>query len=392
MADDRDRSPVEPVREDAGRFVWIERGVLALILLGLLVGVLAILKPFTTAILFGTALAVALWPTREALIRHGAGRGAAAALLLGLSLLVIALPMLVVAPHLAEQLTRGALRIQAYFATLPAQPAWIHDLPVIGEHLAAAWDRVLAAEGNVQVLLAPYATPIQHLVVGAAQALADSTIQLILSLIVATMFWVNGDTLAARLRDALQRLGGTTARQALDVAAGAIRGVAYGVVGTAAIQAALLAFGLALAGIPGAAMLGFLALLFAISQVGSPLLALIWGGAAWWLFRQDQHGWAAFMIIWGLFISTVDNFIKPWLIGFGLQMPMSLIILGVFGGFLAFGFLGLFIGPTLIAVAFTLLQAWQAPATATPSGSPRQAASPYQPVLPEQQGDTRSPV
>jgi predicted PurR-regulated permease PerM len=72
------------------------------------------------------------------------------------------------------------------------------------------------------------------------------------------------------------------------------------------------------------------------------------------------------MIVWGVIVSTVDNFIKPWLIGFGVEMPMSLAILGVFGGFVAFGFLGLFIGPTLIAIFFTLLQAWRAAVAAHP--------------------------
>jgi len=173
------------------------------------------------------------------------------------------------------------------------------------------------------------------------------------------MFWTNGDRLVAVLHDALRRLGGPLAERALDVAARAIRGVAYGVVGTAAIQALLMAIGLAVAGVPGAVMLGFVTLLLAISQIGGPLLILIWGGAAWWLFGQDHQVWGVFMIVWGVFVSMVDNFIKPWLIGFGIEMPMSLTILGVFGGFLAFGFLGLFIGPTLIAIMFTMLQAWR---------------------------------
>ena len=106
-------------------------------------------------------------------------------------------------------------------------------------------------------------------------------------------------------------------------------------------------------------MLGFVAFLLALSQIGSPMLVLIWGAAAWWLFAQDNQVWGVFIIVWGLFVSTVDNFIKPWLIGFGVEMPISLTILGVFGGFLAFGFLGLFIGPTLIAIMFTLLQSWR---------------------------------
>ena len=195
--------------------------------------------------------------------------------------------------------------------------------------------------------------------IGAARALTDSLVQVILSLVVATMFWTNGDGLILVLHDALRRIGGPIAERALDVAAGAIRGVAYGVIGTAAIQAILLAIGLAVAGVPGAGTLGFVALLLAISQIGGPLLIIIWGGAAWWLFAQDQQVWGVFMIIWGVFVGTVDNFIKPWLIGFGVEMPMSLTILGVFGGFIAFGFLGLFIGPTLIAIMFTVLQAWR---------------------------------
>ncbi len=164
----------------------------------------------------------------------------------------------------------------------------------------------------------------------------------------------------ALLHDALRRLGGPVAERALDVAAGAIRGVAYGVVGTAIVQAVLLVIGLAVAGVPGAALLGFVGLLLAISQIGGPALVLIWGGAAWWLFAQDHTGWGVFMIVWGVIVSAVDNIIKPWLIGFGVEMPMSPTILGVFGGFVAFGFLGLFIGPTLIAIFFTLLQAWRA--------------------------------
>jgi predicted PurR-regulated permease PerM len=174
------------------------------------------------------------------------------------------------------------------------------------------------------------------------------------------MFWTNGDALVRVLHDALRRLGGLVAEQALDVAAGAIRGVAYGVIGTATIQAVLLTVGLALAGVPAAGMLGFIALLLAISQIGGPLLVLVWGGAAWWLFAQDHQAWGVFMIAWGVVVSVADNFVKPWLIGFGVEMPMSLTILGVFGGFIAFGFLGLFIGPSLIAIMFTLLQAWRA--------------------------------
>ena len=331
MPDELRQPAYEGTPDDTARMALIERSILVLLVVGLLIGVLAIVKPFTTAILFGASLATAAWPLRQALIRRGLGRGSAAALLLVLSLVVVVLPMLVVAPSLADQLSQGMERVQSYFAATPEQPAWIRSLPLGARRLGAAWDRVVEVKGNLRALLEPYTANINQMMIGAAHALADSLVQVLLSLIVATMFWTNGDALVSVLHDALRRLGGLIAEQALDVAAGAIRGVAYGVVGTAAIQAILLTIGLAVAGIPGAGMLGFVALLLAVSQIGAPLLVLIWGGAAWWLFAQEQQIWGVFMIVWGVFVSMLDNFVKPWLIGFGVEMPMSLTILGVFG-------------------------------------------------------------
>lgn len=366
MADEPYHVIDERKLDPAGRVAVIERGVLVLLVVGLLIGVLAIVKPFTTAILFGATLATAAWPLRQALVRRGLGRGAAAALLLLLALVLIVLPMLVAAPHLVGQLGEGVQRVQSYFAATPQRPAWLQSLPLFGRRAAAVWDRVVEVKGNLRTLLEPYTADLEQVMIGVARALADSLVQVLLSLIVATMFWTSGDVLVAVLHDVLRRLGGPLAERALDVAAGAIRGVAYGVVGTAAIQAGLLTLGLAVAGVPGSAMLGFVALLLAISQIGGPLLVVIWGGAAWWLFAHDQAAWGVFMIVWGLFVSIADNFIKPWLIGFGIEMPMSLTILGVFGGFITFGFLGLFIGPTLIAIMFTLVQAWRAAVSAHP--------------------------
>jgi predicted PurR-regulated permease PerM len=357
--------PSESAPGDTGRTELIERSLLVLLVIGLFVGVLAVVRPFTTAILFGTSLATAAWPLRQALVRRGFRRGPTAAILLLVSLALIAFPLLAVAPTLAEQLNEGTQRLKSYFGASPAQPTWLAGLPIIGQRLVLGWQRLVESGGDLKTLSAPYANDIEQTIVAAARALGDSVLQVILSLVIATMFWTNGDALVAVLHEALRRLGGATAERTLDIAAAAIRGVAYGVVGTAALQSALLAIGLAVAGVPGAAMLGFVGLLLAISQIGAPLLILIWGGAAWWLFGQSQ-AWGVFMIAWGVFVGMIDNFIKPWLIGVGIQMPVSLTILGVFGGFLAFGFLGLFIGPTLIAVLFTLMQAWRADAQTDP--------------------------
>ena len=353
--------PAGPDRAEksSGTTQLLERAVILLLFGGLVVGVLAVLRPFATAILFGAILAVAVWPVRDFLLRRGLSRGLTALLLLSFALAIIALPIVAIGPGLAERLVGASQDLRTYLESDPQLPRSLASLPLIGERLATFWDEAIHAEGGIRTVLEPYSADLQHALVDVAQALVASVLQIIVSLVVAAMFWVRGDAQAAVLRDILCRLGGEAAAATLDVAAGAVRGVAYGVVGTAAIQAAVLAIGLGVAGVPGATLLGFITLLLAITQIGAPLIVLVWAGAAGWLFAHDQQGWGIFLIIWGLFVSTVDNLIKPWLIGFGLAMPLALIILGVFGGFVTFGFLGLFIGPTLVAVAFTLVNTWR---------------------------------
>ena len=226
----------------------LERTVLLLLFGGLLLGILAVLLPFTTAILFGASVAIAAWPLRDFLLRCGLKRGLTATLLLLLALALIALPLMAVAPSLAEHLTTGADRLQDYFATDPQVPSWLAGLPVVGERLTPIWDKAMHAEGGIRALLEPYSASLRQMFVGAAAALAGSVLQIILSLVVAAVFWVSGDVLAARLRAFLRKLCGETAAAELDVAAGAVRGVAYGVVGTAAIQAVVMAIGLAARG------------------------------------------------------------------------------------------------------------------------------------------------
>ncbi|MBV8523920.1 MAG: AI-2E family transporter, partial [Acetobacteraceae bacterium] len=248
------------------------------------------------------------------LLRRHLSRGVAPILLLFLALAVVALPIITVGSELTERLVQATQRLQAYLTTAPPLPRRLAGLPIVGTRLDTFWEEARQAEGGVRTVLEPYAATVQHGLVEAAQALAQSVLQTLLSLVVAAMFWVSGDAQAQVLSDILQRLDGEAGAATLQVAAGAVRGVAYGVVGTAAIQAAVLAIGLIIAGVPGAALLGFTTLLLALTQIGAPLIVLIWGGAAVWLFGQGSQGWGIFIIAWGLFVSTIDNFIEPWLI------------------------------------------------------------------------------
>ncbi|GLK83482.1 AI-2E family transporter [Ancylobacter defluvii] len=339
-----------------------------ILIIVLLVAVLAILKPFAAAILFGSTLAMAAWPCRQWLVRRGLSPRSAAGALLLASGIVIVLPVLLLAPVLSDEIASFGQSVQRHFAAVSERPEWFDRVPVVGPKLVAAWDQLLRARGDVGAALAPHSAAVEQLLVSVAAALADSVMQILLSLIVATMFWISGNVVVRELESIVDRLGGLTARTSLFAAAGAVRSVAYGVIGTALAQAVLLTIGLVIAGIPGATTLGFIGLLLALSQVGAPLLIVIWGGAAWWLFAHGQPGMGSFLIVWGLLVSMIDNLMKPWLIGLGIRMPMPLTILGVFGGFVAFGFLGLFIGPMVLAVAFVLLQGWRTSRAAMPRG------------------------
>ncbi|MBX9698872.1 MAG: AI-2E family transporter, partial [Acetobacteraceae bacterium] len=225
------------------------------------------------------------------------------------------------------------------------------------------WPRVREAQGDLRGLIEPYSNAIATTLIGLGGALAESLVQLLLALVVTTAFWMNGDRMADSLRDIAARLGGPAAVASVAAAGGALRGVAWGVVGTGILQGVLLGIGFAIAGVPGAATVGFLGFVCSVSQVLGPLVVAAWVGAAWWLYLQAELGWAIFMGLWGLIlVSGSDNIVRPLLISRGSAMPLSLIILGVFGGMLSFGFLGLFVGPALLAVAHALLRAWREPA------------------------------
>jgi len=153
--DNLDRVQDSMLSNGAEKVVWIERSLLLLLFAGLLIGVLAVLKPFTTALLFGAALASAAWPLRQILVDRGLGRGAAATILLFLSIAFVAVPMLIIAPHLAEQVGEGMQRAETYFAAAPEQPSWLAGLPLVGKRLTAAWARMAEVQATYMLCWNP---------------------------------------------------------------------------------------------------------------------------------------------------------------------------------------------------------------------------------------------
>ncbi len=334
----------------------IERLAAVLLFATLFIGVVLVLQPFLTAFLFGGILVIATWPLHEWLIRRGLSNTFATVVLSLLAIACLIVPVLALAPQMSTRLVELVHRGQTLMANPPDLPNWLIGLPFIGGKIEQLWSGV--AHGRLAELVSPYSATIRKTAFDFGSAVLAAVLQIVLSLAVAAMFWLRGTMLKQTFFELGERFGGEVGKTALDTAVSSVRGVAYGIVGTAAAQAIVLTVGLFVAGIPGAGFLGFVALVIALSQIGV-LLVVVWGGAAWSLFSAGEPGWAIFMLVWGLAVSTLDNVIRPLLMRVGAPIPLTLIFLGVFGGFVAFGFLGMFIGPTLLAVFLALLQAWR---------------------------------
>lgn len=351
----------EKVTAAGGPSSLTEKFIVLLLFSLMLGGVYLILQPFLLGLIFGGIVAIAAWPIRSFLVRAGLSGAMAASLMLLALLLFVLVPVVLAAPGLAGELRSLFEKGAAWIATAPRLPSWVTGLPLVGEPISQRWTGLVNQTPEAKAMLASYAEPARKFLTDAAVGLASSVVHLAVALVMATSVWARGAAMVDLLKDVLMRLGGERLAELIDVAGNTVKGVFYGIVGTAAIQGALMAAGLFIAGVPGAAPLGFVTLILAISQFGGVLINIVWGGAAWWIYATSGTGltfW--FVVVWGVFVTFIDNLLKPILIGSSMKLPIMLVILGVFGGFISFGFLGLFIGPTLLAVAYDLLAAWRA--------------------------------
>lgn len=324
----------------------------------LVVGCYLILRPFLTAFLWGGIIAVS---TRGIYLRilHLVGeRHALAAALTGLGLAAVLLaPIATLGLNLAAQWPSLSEHVNDLIAGgVPEPPVWVGKLPLVGESIRGRWLAIVADPKIVGQDLRPLLGPVREFVLTFSSGIGSGILEFALALLMATLLYVWGDDLAAVLDQVALRLGGDFGRGQLAVVSSTVRGVFNGVIGTAAAQSFLAMIGFWIAGVPGVLLLGIGTFFLSVVPGGT---ALLWLPAAIWLYTEGAHGWAIFMGLWGLIVvAGSDNFIRPLLIGKGVSAPLGLIFLGVVGGILAFGFLGMFIGPTVLAVAFNLFQDW----------------------------------
>ena len=180
-------------------------------------------------------------------------------------------------------------------------------------------------------------------------------VQFLLTVIIAAVMYAGGESAAAAVKRFGRRLAGPRGENIVVLAGQAIRGVALGVGVTALVQSALGGIGLAIVGIPFAGLLTAMMLMLCIAQLG-PALVLI--PAVIWVYWSGDTGWGTFLLVWSVIVVALDNFLRPVLIKLGADLPLLLILAGVIGGLFAFGLVGIFVGPVVLAVAYTLLGEW----------------------------------
>jgi predicted PurR-regulated permease PerM len=337
----------------------ITRTTLAVLSIGaLLAASFWIVRPFLAALIWATMIVVATWPVMESVQRQLGGRRALAIAVMTIAmLLVFVLPVGVAVSTLLDYSDEvGTWTKSLHDVTIPPPPQYVEDLPVVGEKIGSAW-RDIASAGwlGLAAKVQPYIVRVAQWLANQAGSFGMLVVQILLTIVLTTVLYANGEAAASGVRRFGRRLAGERGEQSVQLAGQAIRGVALGVVVTALVQSILGGVGLAVAGVPFAAALTLLMLMLCLAQIG-PLVVLV--PAVVWTFWIGHTGWGIALLVWTVFVGTLDNFLRPYLIKKGADLPMTLIFAGVIGGLLSFGLLGIFVGPVVLAVTYKLLESW----------------------------------
>lgn len=318
-----------------------------------------VLLPFFSALLWAVVLSWSVWPLHARLTRRLGGRRRLASLLLTLAMVgVVLLPFVAAGVSLADNFDDLAAAARRWLERgLPPPPAWLSQVPVLGPAAAGKWAALAGDGGQLLQQAEKFIEPLRGMVRAAAAGLFGGLFAVALSLLLTFLMLGHGAEIGAQVESFIGRIAGGRGHYLLQLAGSTARGVVYGILGTALLQAAMAGAGFLAAGVPGPGLLALL--IFPLSVVpGGPLLIML--PAAFWLFHQGETAWGAFMVVWAVIVGAADNVVRPWLISQGSAMPFMVVLFGVLGGAMAFGFIGVFIGPTLLAVGYRLVGEWMA--------------------------------
>lgn len=327
--------------------------------LGLLIGgCVMILLPFSSALVWA---AIFVFSTRHLYWRANAALGGrnwlSASIFVALILGLIVLPLLYAIVSFGGIASDFVMKIiNQLQGGVPSLPVWIAEIHWIGPKIQQWWDKLILGDPDVRQQVNDSLLIAMKGLLKFGAVTGQGLGMLLLSCFLALFFYAGLPAVTQWLQVGVQRVSGSRAEHLLNIAGGTIQGVVFGILGTALAQGFLVGVALFIAGIPSAAGLAFLAIILSLVPFGS---FLIWGPAAFWLYQHDQTGMAIFMVIWCAGIAgSADNVIKPLVIGQNSNLPFVLIMLGILGGALQFGALGVFLGPTLLALGFALAKEW----------------------------------
>lgn len=337
----------------------IPRITLTVLFIGLMiVASLWVLRPFLPAMIWAGTVVVATWPMMVALqSRLGGRRWLAVALMTGIMLLVLVVPLTLAVSTIVEYADDIVGWVKAAVSKgVPPPPDWVGQIPVVGSKVARRWQELAATDHeNLATQAAPYARTVVQWVAGRAGDLGGLLVHFLLTVLLTAILYTTGETAASGVRRFARRLAGGRGDDSVVLAGQAVRAVALGVVVTALVQSAASGIGLAIVGIPYAAVLTAIVLILCIAQLG-PFLVL--APAVGWLYWSGDAVWGTVLLVWTLVVGVLDNVLRPMLIRRGADLPMLLIFAGVIGGLISFGIIGLFVGPVILAVTYRLLEAW----------------------------------
>jgi predicted PurR-regulated permease PerM len=338
----------------AGRAIdiAIRLGALAL----LLAWCFQILKPFVSPAVWGIIIAVALHPVYERLnARMGGRRRLSAAVLTLAALLIIIAPgtQLVLSSvdslkHLISTLEGGGLKI-------PPPPDSVEDWPVIGASVKSTWQK---GSDNLASLIVKFEPQIVAFAKWLFMTLFSTTAGLLMfavSLVIAGILMASAQGGGRMARRLFVRLAGERGTEFAEISSKTVRNVVKGIIGVSMVQSLLIGLGLAAAGIPAAGLWALLCLILAIIQIGpAPVILPV----IIYAFAKLGTVTAVILTLWLLAAAISDGPMKAILMGRGAAVPMLVIFLGAIGGFISFGFLGLFIGAVILSVGYKLFEAW----------------------------------
>ena len=317
-----------------------------------------ILDPFINLIVWGGVIAIAVHPLFiKATDKLGGRRKLAVTLFVLIGLAIIVVPVVMMssslfdsAQSLSEQLEEGTLEI-------PPPPNRVEDWPIIGTEVHHFWAQ---ASNNMEAFAKQHADQLKGVVGVLLSAVAGAgadVLQFILATLIAGMFLASAEPCEKGLKTVAARIfGEEQGKEFIDLSALTVRSVATGVLGVAFIQSVMAGIGMAIAGVPFAGVWALIVLLFAIMQL--PSLIVLLPIAIWVLGSADNQVIAWGFLVWAIIVGISDTFLKPLLLGRGVDVPMVVILLGAIGGMILSGIIGLFVGAVVLALAYRLLTEW----------------------------------